>query len=69
VRRRYPDVGAALDWLNGFSPAGMTGTGGCVFAVFETEADAQAVAVQVPGNWSGFVARGINRSPLLTAME
>ena len=69
VRHRYPDVGAALDWLSGFSPARMTGTGGCVFAVFETEADAQAVAVQVPANWSGFVARGINRSPLLTAME
>jgi len=69
VRHRYPDVGAALDWLGGFSPARMTGTGGCVFAAFETEADAQAVAMQVPANWSGFVARGINRSPLLTAME
>ena len=69
VRHRYPDVGAALDWLSAFSHARMTGTGGCVFAAFETEADAQAVAVQVPANWSGFVARGINRSPLLTAME
>ena len=62
-------MGAALDWLSAFSHARMTGTGGCVFAAFETEADAQAVAVQVPANWSGFVARGINRSPLLTAME
>ena len=69
VRQRYPEVGAALDWLSVFSPARMTGTGGCVFAAFETETDAQAVAVQVPDNWSGFVARGINRSPLLTAME
>jgi 4-diphosphocytidyl-2-C-methyl-D-erythritol kinase len=69
VRHRYPDVGTALDWLSAFSPARMTGTGGCVFAAFETEVDAQAVAVQVPANWSGFVARGINRSPLLTAME
>jgi len=69
VRRRYPEVGAALDWLSTFSPARMTGTGGCVFAAFETEADAQAVVAQVPVNWSGFVARGINRSPLLTAME
>jgi len=69
VRRRHPDVGAALDWLSAYSPARMTGTGGCVFAAFEAEADAQAVAAQVPANWSGFVARGINRSPLLTAME
>jgi 4-diphosphocytidyl-2-C-methyl-D-erythritol kinase len=69
VRRRYPEVGAALDWLDAFSPARMTGTGGCVFAAFESEADAEAVAAQVPANWCGLVARGINRSPLLTAME
>ena len=69
VRCRYPEVGAALDWLDAFSPARMTGTGGCVFAAFESEADAEAVAAQVPANWSGLVARGINRSPLLTAME
>jgi len=69
VRRRYPEVGAALDWLDAFSPARMTGTGGCVFAAFESEADAEAVAAQVPANWCGLVARGINCSPLLTAME
>ncbi|MEN8206486.1 MAG: 4-(cytidine 5'-diphospho)-2-C-methyl-D-erythritol kinase [Pseudomonadota bacterium] len=69
VRCRYPEVGAALDWLDVFSPARMTGTGGCVFAAFATEADAQTVASKVPACWSGFVARGINRSPLLTAME
>ena len=69
VRRRYPEVAAALDWLNAFAPARLTGTGGCVFAAFETQADAQGVASQLPAGWSGLVARGINRSPLLTAME
>jgi len=69
VRRRHPEVAAALDWLGGFSPARLTGTGACVFAAFETQADAQAVAAQLPANWSGLVARGTNRSPLLTAME
>ncbi len=69
VRRRYPEVAAALDWLNRFSPSRMTGTGACVFASFATEADAQAVARQIPQTWSGFVARGVNRSPLLAAME
>jgi 4-diphosphocytidyl-2-C-methyl-D-erythritol kinase len=47
----------------------MTGTGACVFASFATEADAQAVARQIPQTWTGFVARGVNRSPLLVAME
>jgi len=68
VRQRYPEVAAALDWLGAFSPARMTGTGGCVFAAFESEAQAQAVADQLPDNLSGFVARGVNRSPLLAAM-
>ena len=69
VRRRYPEVAAALDWLNGFSPARLTGTGACVFAAFQSQADAQAVAAQLPASWSGLVARGTNRSPLLVAME
>lgn len=69
VRGRYPEVAAALDWLNAFSPARMTGTGGCVFAAFASEPDAQAVAARVPDHWDSYVARGVNRSPLLTAME
>ena len=69
VRHRYPEVAAALDWLDRFSPARMTGTGGCVFAAFDTQADAEAVAARIPDPWTGFVARGINRSPLLSAME
>jgi len=69
ARRRYPEVAAALDWLDRFSPSRMTGTGACVFAGFATEADAQAVARQIPQTWTGFVARGVNRSPLQVAME
>ena len=69
VRCRHPEVAAALDWLNGFSAAQLTGTGACVFAAFDTQADAQAVAAQLPASWSGLVAQGTNRSPLLAAME
>ena len=68
VRRKYPEVAAALDWLNAFAPARMTGTGACVFAVFETEAAANVVAGQVPAGWSSFVARGVNLSPLQQAL-
>jgi len=69
VRSRYPEVAAALDWLNTFSPSRMTGTGACVFAAFATAAEAEAVAARIPPSWSGFVARGVNRSPLQLAME
>jgi len=69
VRRRHPEVAAALDWVKSFAPARMTGTGSCVFAVFESEVDARAVEGQVPGGWTSFVARGVNRSPLHVAIE
>jgi 4-diphosphocytidyl-2-C-methyl-D-erythritol kinase len=68
VRRRYPEVAAALDWLNAYAPARMTGTGSCVFAAFASEADASVVAGQVPDDWSSFVARGVNQSPLRAAL-
>ncbi|HEX7012845.1 MAG TPA: 4-(cytidine 5'-diphospho)-2-C-methyl-D-erythritol kinase, partial [Steroidobacteraceae bacterium] len=32
VRRRYPEVAEALDWLGRFGEARLTGTGACVFA-------------------------------------
>jgi len=69
VRQRYPEVATALDWLNAFAPAYLTGTGGCVFAAFGNKADAASVAARIPAPWSGFVAHGVNRSPLLSALE
>jgi 4-diphosphocytidyl-2-C-methyl-D-erythritol kinase len=69
VRRRYPEVAAALDWLNRLSPARMTGTGACVFAAFATQAEAQAAGRQLPDGWTGFVARGLNRSALHEVTE
>lgn len=64
VRRRYPTVGEALDWLGQFAPARLTGTGACVFASFESESAARAVLHQASLRFPGFVARGLNRSPL-----
>lgn len=69
VRRRHPEVAEALDWLAQFSPARMSGTGGSVFAAFDSDVDARLVADQLPDGWESFIARGVNRSPLLSAME
>ncbi len=65
VVRRYPGVANALNWLSKYRPARMTGSGACVFAAFTEEAPARAVLEQVPAPWTGFVARGCNRSPLM----
>jgi len=65
VRVRYPEVGAALDWLGERAHARLTGTGSCVFGAFPSEAEARAVLTELPRRWDGFVAEGRNRSPLL----
>lgn len=65
VRKRYPDVDKALNWLSQYSQPRMSGTGACVFAPFANEADACRVLQQLPQQWGGFVAKGLNRSPLL----
>ncbi|MGB5258906.1 MAG: 4-(cytidine 5'-diphospho)-2-C-methyl-D-erythritol kinase [Gammaproteobacteria bacterium] len=69
VCNRYPEVAAALKWLNEYASARMTGTGSCVFAAFDSAEDAQAAADRVPDHWNGYVARGMNRSPLHIALE
>jgi 4-diphosphocytidyl-2-C-methyl-D-erythritol kinase len=65
VRARYPAVADALDWLAGYGSARLTGTGACVFCPFEAEAPAREVLARVPGAYDAFVARGVNRSPVL----
>lgn len=69
VRRDYPAVAAALDWLDRESGAAgggrLTGTGGCCFAELEHCDQARAALERLPPGLDGFVARGINRSPLL----
>ncbi len=69
VRRRYPAVDEALEWLSGYGHARMTGTGGCVFAAFDTAAEAQNARRALPAGCDAFVARGCNRSPLLDRLQ
>jgi len=74
VSKRYPVVQQALDWLGNFSPSRLTGTGSAIFASFPTEKEARAVFELLLKEQSlkpdtaatkGFVARGLNQSPLL----
>jgi 4-diphosphocytidyl-2-C-methyl-D-erythritol kinase len=65
VRKRFPAVAEALDWLGRIAPARLTGTGSCVYAAMPDEAGARAALNQLPARWSGYVVRGMNRSPLI----
>jgi len=65
VRKRSGEIAEALDWLDDFGEARLTGTGACVFVALPDEATARSIAARVPARWTGFVVRGLNRSPLL----
>jgi 4-diphosphocytidyl-2-C-methyl-D-erythritol kinase len=64
VTGRSPEVRRALAWLSHRGEARMTGTGSCVFAAFAERSAAQAALAGLPAEWRGFVARGLDRSPL-----
>jgi 4-diphosphocytidyl-2-C-methyl-D-erythritol kinase len=69
VRARYPKVAEALDWLGRFGEARLSGSGGCVFAALETAQRADAIASDCPPGFTAYRALGVNRSPLLNALE
>lgn len=65
VCRLYPEVARYLEWLRQHGPALMTGSGAAVFAGFDTEDSARGVLAKLPAAMHGFVARGLDRHPLL----
>ncbi len=72
VCRLYPEVSRSLDWLAQFGPTRLTGTGACIFGRFPTESAARIIWESKPPGITGFVAKGVNVSPLhrkLTELE
>ena len=69
VRNHYINVAEALDWLDGYAPSKLTGTGACLFARFSDEKKANEVKNKLPEKWQGFVVKGINKSPLLERLK
>jgi 4-diphosphocytidyl-2-C-methyl-D-erythritol kinase len=69
VEKRYPEVAVARAWLGRYGEARLTGTGSCIFAAFEEAARAQQALSAMPAGYQGFVARGLNRSPLLERLN
>lgn len=69
ARAGYPQLAAAMDWLGQFGEARLTGSGGCIFVAVESPERAEEVARQCPARFTAFCARGVNRSPLLDALE
>lgn len=57
---------SAEAWFAGDGRCGarMTGSGACVFALFDSETQAKAAEAKLPAGMKSFVARGLNRHPL-----
>jgi 4-diphosphocytidyl-2-C-methyl-D-erythritol kinase len=64
VRRRYPEVARAIDWLSAYGSARLTGTGACIFMACEP-ALAEKIVGNLPAGYEAFMVRGLNDSPLL----
>ncbi len=68
VTKRYPLVMAAMEWLGRYGEPRLTGTGSALFVVFPDRQLADEALAQLPADLSGFVARGLNRSPLFSVV-
>ncbi|WP_460857570.1 4-(cytidine 5'-diphospho)-2-C-methyl-D-erythritol kinase [Rheinheimera gaetbuli] len=68
VERLYPIVAITLQWLVEYAPCQMTGTGASVFAAFPDQTSAQHALAKLPANCRGFIARGVNQSPVWAAL-
>lgn len=64
VRRDYPAVERAFQFLSAHGAPRLTGAGACVFAEVADAARGRSVLAQLPEGFTGFVARGLNRHPL-----
>jgi 4-diphosphocytidyl-2-C-methyl-D-erythritol kinase len=65
VRRRFPPVERAFGLLAPYGQPHMTGSGGCVFAEIADAEQGERIVAGLPAGFTGFVARGMNRHPLL----
>lgn len=64
AKRKYPIIAEYLSWLSQFGPAMMTGSGSCVFAEFDTQAEAENVLSSLPVSMQGFIAPSLVQHPI-----
>ena len=66
VCKRYEPVKRALEDLNTFADARLTGTGACVFALFDSEASARNAQRELGSKWQTYLTKSCNQSPLFS---
>ena len=69
LRLREPTIAAALDALEQFGKACVTGSGGGCFVAFDAHERAESALAALPKRWKAWIAAGVLRSPLLDRLE
>jgi 4-diphosphocytidyl-2-C-methyl-D-erythritol kinase len=65
VYREFPEIAEVSRYLERWTKASLTGTGACVFGIFESEAKARDILAMMPEKWQGIVSRGTKESTVL----
>ncbi|WP_305806003.1 4-(cytidine 5'-diphospho)-2-C-methyl-D-erythritol kinase [Stenotrophomonas sp. YIM B06876] len=69
LRRREPAIEAVFQALSSIGRARLTGSGSGCFVEFATRAAAEQALAQLPEELRAWVVAGVDRSPLLDALE
>ncbi|PCI54130.1 MAG: 4-(cytidine 5'-diphospho)-2-C-methyl-D-erythritol kinase, partial [Methylophilaceae bacterium] len=64
VCEEYSAVASALEWLNQYGQARMSGSGASVFVAVDSLTKANKIFAQKPNNIQGFVAKSLDHHPL-----
>ncbi len=66
VCKHYEAIEKALCDLSVFSEARLTGTGACIFALFNSKSLAIEAELTLKDKWQTYLTKGCNKSPLFT---
>lgn len=69
VRKRFPEVDKAMNWLAEFGSPRMTGTGACVFMPVASKRAGLEILDKQPPTQTGFVAKGVNTHPIVRILK
>lgn len=67
--KHFPSLQETLDFLSHFGQPLLTGTGSACFVRFDTREKAEKCIGQIPKQMVGFVAQGMNESPVQKTLQ
>lgn len=69
AERLFPPVAEAVEWLQRYGRARMTGSGACVFCALSSESKADEVLAQVPARWKAWKAQALAQHPMKSLLQ